>query len=64
VKVFTSIDSVKSDGESDRIMYPEEFLNGLNPSGFPPHTLRLKPGMPIMLLRNLDQSSGDCNGSR
>ena len=30
----------------------------------PPHILRLKVGMPVMLLRNLDPGSGHCNGSR
>lgn len=44
--------------------YPDEYLNSLNPSGMPPHKLILKPGMPVMLLRNLNPLGGDCNGTR
>jgi len=32
--------------------------------GIPNHKLRLKVGIPIMLLRNLNQSAGLCNGTR
>jgi len=41
-----------------------EFLNSLRTSGLPNHSITLKVGTPIMLLRNLDQSEGLCNGSR
>ena len=34
------------------------------PNGFPPHSLKLKPNMPLMLLRNLDQKQGLCNGTK
>ncbi|KAI9091201.1 hypothetical protein K1719_028265 [Acacia pycnantha] len=33
-------------------------------SGLPLHILILKVGVPIMLLRNIDQSAGLCNGTR
>jgi ATP-dependent DNA helicase PIF1 len=41
-----------------------EFLNSLRTSGLPNHKVTLKIGTPIMLMRNLDQASGMCNGTR
>ena len=41
-----------------------EFLNSLNTFGLPNHRIKLKIGSPIMLLRNLDQTQGLCNGTR
>jgi len=41
-----------------------KFLNSLRTSGLPNHNITLKVGTPIMLLRNLDQFEGLCNGSR
>lgn len=58
---YLSIDTVTS--TDDAIHYPQEFLNSLSPSGFPPHKLKLKIGAPITLLRNL-QPPNLCNGTR
>jgi len=41
-----------------------EFLNGLKTSGIPNHKIILKPETSVMLLRNLDQVEGLCNGTR
>uniref|UniRef100_A0A0L8H9M0 DNA helicase Pif1-like 2B domain-containing protein n=1 Tax=Octopus bimaculoides TaxID=37653 RepID=A0A0L8H9M0_OCTBM len=56
-----SIDSVAEDQQP--APYPPEFLNSLNISGMPPHIIKLKMGVPIMLLRNLYQRNGHCNGA-
>ncbi|XP_031286740.1 uncharacterized protein LOC116145417 [Pistacia vera] len=48
----------------DDILYPTEFLNTLICSGMPKHELKLKVGVPIMLLRNLNQADGLRNGTR
>ncbi|PNY15928.1 ATP-dependent DNA helicase PIF1 [Trifolium pratense] len=44
--------------------FTSEFLNDIQCSGVPNHRLTLKVGVPIMLLRNIDQASGLCNGTR
>ena len=46
------------------ILYPVEYLNSLTTNNFPNHRLKLKIGTPIMLLRNINQSLGLCNGTR
>ncbi|RZB42072.1 hypothetical protein D0Y65_052877 [Glycine soja] len=66
-KKYCSADSVD---KSDELLNPTfgvltpEFLNTLKTSGIPNHKLRIKIGTPIILLRNLDQANGLCNGTR
>ncbi|XP_028782174.1 uncharacterized protein LOC114738301 [Neltuma alba] len=64
---FFSSDSVcQSLNQNDSFdnLYTTEFLNTISSSGLPPHKLMLKVGSPIMLLRNIDQAEGLCNGTR
>ena len=48
----------------DAFRFNTEYLNTLKPNGFPPHMLHLKPGMPLMVLRNISPHQGLCNGTR
>lgn len=59
--LYSSFDAALSD--DDAAHFPLEFLNQLQPTGFPPHQLRLKVGVPVMMLRNLDPPKL-CNGTR
>jgi ATP-dependent DNA helicase PIF1 len=64
---YYSADSISkcTDTSSDAdILYPVEYLNSLSANNFPTHKLKLKIGAPVMLLRNLNQSIGLCNGTR
>ena len=40
---------------------PIEYLNSIEEGGLPPHELKLKRGVPIMLSRNLNPREGLCN---
>ncbi|XP_046492918.1 uncharacterized protein [Neodiprion pinetum] len=60
-KCYKSVDTVCN--IEDTVHYPQEFLNSLNPASLSPHELKLKGGIPIMLLRNLSPPSM-CNGTR
>jgi hypothetical protein len=51
-------------GNSMDSLYPVEFLNILQFNGIANHELELKVGVSILLLRNLNQSIGLCNGTR
>jgi ATP-dependent DNA helicase PIF1 len=64
IRVYKSSDSLIITDGINSSLYPPEFLNSLEVNGCPPHTLRLRAGCPIMLLRNLDASNGLCNGTR
>ena len=55
-EVFRSADQIERTEE--RISFNVEYLNTLTPSGCPPHSLSLKPGMPLTLLRNLNPREG------
>ena len=66
-RTYLSCDSLIADTASvnrrDDIHTPE-FLNTINSSCLPNHKITLKVGVPIMLLRNLDITTGLCNGTR
>jgi hypothetical protein len=47
----------------DRLEVPIEVLNANNQAGLPPSRLLLKPGMPVMVLRNLNPSRSIMNGT-
>ncbi|XP_057444949.1 uncharacterized protein LOC130737209 [Lotus japonicus] len=56
----------KSDEDSgvNAEWFTSEFLNDFKCSGIPNHAIKLKVGVPIMLIRNIDQAAGLCNGTR
>ncbi|XP_074327846.1 uncharacterized protein LOC141665765 [Apium graveolens] len=44
--------------------FPPEYLNSINIPGLPPHELKLKVGVAVMLMRNLHQTLELCTGTR
>ena len=61
---YFSVDTIIEDEENEVNNISVEFLNSLTPSGMPEHNLQLKVGVPIILIRNIDQKKGLCNGTR
>jgi len=66
-RIYLSYDSIlankRGTNQVDDVHTPE-FLNTIVASGLPNHKLRLKVGVPVTLLRNIDQSMRLCNGTR
>ena len=63
-KTYTSVDQIDREDNEEAIVFPEEYLHSLMPTGLPPHRLTLKVGSIVMLLRNLNIKQGLCNGVR
>jgi len=59
-RTYHSADSVVQSEQKG--VYPIKFLNSLNMSGVPPHTVTLQEGCPVILLRNMP--GGLANGTR
>lgn len=59
-RVYLSQDELHE--EYWNIPVEEKHMNNVETSSLPPHRLELKVGAPLMLLRNLDQANGLCNG--
>lgn len=67
LREYRSIDKVIADGENAQELettIATEFIHTLTPTGMPPHSLHLKPGAIVILLRNLNPRTGLCNGTR
>ena len=60
---YLSIDSTIEDG-GDNTGFPTEYLQTLDISGLPHHNLQLKLDQAIILLRNISNARGLCNGTR
>ncbi|XP_071699758.1 uncharacterized protein [Rutidosis leptorrhynchoides] len=64
---YLSSDSIcasQRDADFNSELYTTDFLNSIEVGGLPKHNLRLKIGVPVMLLRNKDQAESLCNGTR
>ncbi|KEH44027.1 PIF1-like helicase [Medicago truncatula] len=66
-KEYLSSDSVCRSGENFDVQseyFTIEFLNGIKSSEIPIHRLKPRVGCAAMLIRNIDQANGLCNGTR
>ncbi|XP_071736465.1 uncharacterized protein [Rutidosis leptorrhynchoides] len=66
-RIFLSSDIIcqtERDSHFNSELYTTDYLNRINIGGLPKHNLILKVGVPVILLRNVVQSRGLCNGTR
>lgn len=65
-KVYLSADSIcpANSSPSDHMLYPPEKLNTIEAPGMPNHSLKLKVGVHVTLLKDINPNGGLCNGAR
>ncbi|XP_028117950.1 uncharacterized protein LOC114315547 [Camellia sinensis] len=64
---YLATDKIAEDDKIDPSItniYPNEYLNSLDPYGLPAFKVELKVSCPIMLLRNIASKDGLCIGTR
>ncbi len=62
-RVYLSADHTENDTDA-RMYTPIEVVHSTTPPGMPLHRLEVKEGCPVLVLRNLNQGAGVCNGTR
>jgi len=62
--ILESCNTAIHDNPAQAHMYTSEFMQSINGFNLPPDKLKLKVNAPIILIRNLDQKCGLCNGTR
>ena len=60
--IYRSIDTVPDDPNFEH--FDLDWIHGLRCSGIPNHELKIKKYAPIMIMRNIDQRGGVCNGTK
>ncbi|XP_013589125.1 PREDICTED: ATP-dependent DNA helicase pif1-like [Brassica oleracea var. oleracea] len=60
---YDSFEVSETQSNQNDTLYAIEYLNSMEFPGLPSHKLTLKVGAPIMLLRNINQTKGLCNGT-
>jgi hypothetical protein len=61
---YLSVDRADPIDPDQNVLFPEELLNSISVSGLSMHQLRLKVGVPVVLLRNMSHLLGLANGTR
>ncbi|XP_074356564.1 uncharacterized protein LOC141696304 [Apium graveolens] len=65
--IYLNQDSIEDRGVDENdfdFSFPVEYLNSINMPCMPKHELKVKVGVVVMLMRNLNQIMGLCNGTR
>jgi hypothetical protein len=60
---YFAINTLHSDEQSHRMAISDKIMHCQTPDSLAPFKLRLRPGIPVMLLCNLNHSKGLANGS-
>ena len=63
-RIFDQIANSMEQPADFEMLYPPEVLNSIVLNNYPHHLLTLKIDTPVVLLRNIDQAQGLCNGTR
>ncbi|XP_038720003.1 uncharacterized protein LOC120012639 [Tripterygium wilfordii] len=61
---FDTVCKTSEDSTMSNLLYTTDVLNSMTFHGVPNHELTLKKYAPVMLLRNINQADGLCNGTR